>query len=405
MASDPTLRARSTGAQATVTALRLRNRTAVLRHVILAGQTTRADIARDCGLSSASAANLVADLVAEGLVHETGTVASGGGRPIALLAPRPEGAYTIGADIGERGVAVELFDLSMTAVDQEFRGGRAEEEPKAIGRDLTEAVAALRARNPGPWSRLLGVGLAMPGIVETDRAGAQALFAQNLGWPAVPIRDLLATDVPVFAENGAKTQAKAEQWFGAARGIDDGVVALLGRGVGVGIIQEGRIQGGSHSSAGEWGHTKVERGGRLCRCGARGCIEAYVGAAGLFSAWAERGGQFEGTGWRALGRLLDAAAAGDAAATAVVDDAILALGVGLANLVNLTNPERIVVGGWVGNRLMDGLADRIDSAIRENSLARPGSQYELRASTFGGDTVAIGAAILPLEQLLREPRA
>ncbi|MBN9376590.1 MAG: helix-turn-helix domain-containing protein, partial [Cellulomonas sp.] len=112
MTTDTAGRARTGGEQATVTTLRLRNRAAVLQHVILARQTTRADIARECGLSMASAANLVADLVAEGLVHETGTVASGGGRPIALIAPRPEGAYTIGADIGERGVAVELFDLS-----------------------------------------------------------------------------------------------------------------------------------------------------------------------------------------------------------------------------------------------------------------------------------------------------
>ncbi|OJV82213.1 MAG: ROK-family transcriptional regulator [Cellulomonas sp. 73-92] len=404
MTTDTAGRARTGGEQATVTTLRLRNRAAVLQHVILARQTTRADIARECGLSMASAANLVADLVAEGLVHETGTVASGGGRPIALIAPRPEGAYTIGADIGERGVAVELFDLSMTAVDQEFRGGRSEEDPRAIGDDLRAAVDALRARNRDTWPLLLGIGLAMPGIVETDDAGRQTLYAQSLGWPPVPIPELLPADVPVFADNGGKTQAKAEQWFGAARGVEHAVVALLGRGVGVGLVQEGRLQAGAHSSAGEWGHTKIERGGRLCRCGGRGCVEAYVGAAAMLGAWAERGGVFEGTGWRALGQLLDAAAAGEPAATAVVDDAIAALGHALANLVNLTNPERIVVGGWVGIRLMDALADRIDAAIRANSLQRPGSQYELCPSTFGGDTVAIGAAILPLEQLIREPR-
>ena len=404
MSTETGGRGRPGGEQATVTTLRLRNRAAVLRHVILARQTTRADIARECGLSMASAANLVADLAAEGLVHETGTVASGGGRPIALISPQPEGAYTIGADIGERGVAVELFDLSMTAVDQEFRGGRAEEDPGAIGDDLRAAVDALRARNAERWPRLLGIGLAMPGIVETDGTGRQTLYAQSLRWPPVPIDELLPADVPVFADNGGKTQAKAEQWFGAARGVEHAVVALLGRGVGVGLIQEGQLQAGAHSSAGEWGHTKVERNGRLCRCGGRGCVEAYVGASAMLAAWAERGGVFEGTGWRAVCQLLDAAGAGDAAAAAVVDDAIGVLGNALANLVNLTNPQRIVVGGWVGIRLMGALADRIDAAIRANSLDRPGSQYELCPSTFGGDTVAIGAAILPLEQLIREPR-
>lgn len=405
MTIDTAGRVRGGGEQATVTTLRLRNRSAVLRHIILARQTTRADIARDCGLSPASAANLVADLVAEDLVHETGTVASGGGRPIALIAPRPEGAYTIGADIGERGVAVELFDLTMTTVDQEFRGGRAEEDAVAIGSDLRAAVGALRERNPDKWPRMLGVGLAMPGIVESEADGRQTLYAQSLGWPPVPIHELLPLDVPVHADNGGKTQAKAEQWFGAARGVDHAVVALLGRGVGVGLIQEGRLQAGAHSSAGEWGHTKVERGGRLCRCGGRGCVEAYVGAQAMLDAWAARGGTFEGTGWRAVGQLLDAAGGGDLAAGAVVDDAIGALGYGLANLVNLTNPERIVIGGWVGIRLMDAVADRIEAAVRGNSLERPGSQFELLPSTFGGDTVAIGAAILPLEQLIREPRA
>ena len=404
MSLDTAGRTRGGGDQATVTALRLRNRSAVLRHVILARQTTRADIARECGLSAAGAANIVGDLIAEGLVHETGTVASGGGRPIALLEPRPDGAYTIGADIGERGVAVELFDLSMTRVDQEFSGGRAEEDPAAIGDDLRAAVAALRERNPGARDRLLGVGLGLPGIVENDAAHTQTLYAQSLGWAPVPVQELLPSDLPVFADNGGKTQAKAELWFGAARGIDHAVVALLGRGVGVGLIQDGRLEVGAYSSAGEWGHTKVERGGRLCRCRGRGCVEAYVGASAMLEAWAERGGSFEGTGWRAIGQLLDAARDGDPAAAAVVDDAISALGVGLANLVNLANPQRIVLGGWVGIRLMEALAGRIDAAIRANSLDRPGSQYELRASTFGGDTVAVGAAILPLEQLIREPR-
>lgn len=403
--SETTGRVRPGGDQSTVTALRLRNRSAVLRHIILARRTTRADIARECGLSAASAANLVAELVAEGLVHETGSVASGGGRPIALLEPRPDGAYTIGADIGERGVAVELFDLSMTAIDREFRGGRAEEDPEAIGRDLREAVAALAERNPERWPRMLGVGLAMPGIVEGAPGEEQILYAQNLGWPPVRIAELLPLDVPVLAENGGKTQAKAELWFGAARGVEHAVVALLGRGVGVGIVQGGTLVGGSRSSAGEWGHTKVEKGGRLCRCGARGCVEAYVGGAGMLEAWAERGGVFEGSGWGAIGALLEAARAGEPGASEVVDEAIGALGRGLANLVNLMNPQRIVIGGWVGIRLMEELADRIDAATRADSLARPGAQYELLASTFGGDTVAVGAAILPLERLLREPLA
>jgi predicted NBD/HSP70 family sugar kinase len=304
----------------TVTSLRLHNRSVVLRQIILAGETTRAEIARECGLSPASATNLVTDLIAEGLVHETGSVSSRGGRPITLIGPRPEGAYLVGADIGERGVAVELFDLTMKPIDREFRGGHEEERPETIHTDLTEAIAALQARNPEPWSRLLGVGLGLPGIVETEADGVQVLYAQSLGWAPVRIPDLLDLDVPIYAENGAKTQAKAELWFGGARGVDHALVALLGRGVGLGIVTDGRLQHGSVSSAGEWGHTKIERGGRVCRCGNRGCVEAYVGANAILDSWRERGGVFEGTGWRAIGQLLDAADAGDTAAAEVVQD-------------------------------------------------------------------------------------
>ncbi|MGN8246632.1 ROK family protein [Cellulomonas soli] len=394
--------------RATVTSLRRHNRALVLTHVVLAGQTSRADIARDCGLSLASATNLVTELVEEGLVEEVGTVSSQGGRPITLVAPRPDGAYLVGADVGERGVAVELFDLRMRRVDREFRGGHAQELPEMIGRDLTEALAALQERNPQAWTRLAGIGLGLPGIVETDADGRQVLYAQSLGWDPVPITDLVPGRPDVVADNGAKTLAKAEQWFGAARGVRHALVVLLGRGVGLGMVVDGVLQQGAHSSASEWGHAKVERAGRPCRCGGHGCLEAYVGADAILEAWAATGAQFEGSGWRALGELLEAAERGEPGATAVVDDVVDTLGPALGSLVNLTNPQRIVIGGWVGLRLMPTLGPRIEAAVRASALSRPAGQFTLLPATFGGDTVAVGAALLPLERLIHgdepEPR-
>ena len=390
---------------ATVTSLRARNRAVVLKQIILAGQTTRATIARECGLSVASATNLVVELIGEGLVVEAGSVSSRGGRPITLIEPRPDGAYLVGADVGERGVAVELFDLGMTRVDREFRGGRELESPETIAHDLDDALSALRKRNPAAWESVVGVGLGLPGIVETEADGRQVLYGQSLDWPPIPIAELISHDVAVYADNGAKAQAKAELWFGGARGVEHALVVLLGRGVGLGVVAGGELQYGSTSSAGEWGHVKIERGGRLCRCGGRGCIEAYVGADAILSAWSEAGGRYDGTGWRALGGLIESAESGDPAASSVVEDVIQTLGAGLGSLVNLENPQRIVIGGWVGLRLMESLTDRLDAAIRKNALARPGSQFELLASTFGGDTVALGAAIMPLETLLKAPRS
>lgn len=391
-------------APATVSGVRQRNRTQALRSIILSGQTSRAELARESGLSVASVTNLVSELISEGLIVEAGSVASSGGRPVTLLAPNPGGAYFLGADVGERGVAVELFDLSMTRIDREFRGGREGEPIEAIATDLDEALDALRDRNPDAWQRLVGIGLGLPGIVEHDADGRQVLYAQSLGWPPVPITELVTHDIPIFAENGAKTQAMAELWDGAARGVSEALVVLLGRGVGLGIVSNGELAHGLSSSAGEWGHVKIVRDGKLCRCGGHGCVEAYVGADAILDSWRDAGGIFEGSGWRAIGELLEADKAGDPAAVAVVAELVATLGSALGGLVNLTNPERVVIGGWVGLRLMETLASRVEAATRAEALARPGSQFELFACRFGGDTVALGAAMMPLEALLAEPR-
>jgi predicted NBD/HSP70 family sugar kinase len=388
----------------TVNTVRQRNRASALQFIIRERETTRADLARECGLSAASAANIVVELMGDGLVAEVGTVSSRGGRPISVIAPRADGAFVIGADVGERGVAVELFDLGLRMIDREFRGGDLDASPTDIQSELREAVSELRSRNEQRWPSVVGIGLGLPGVVETAADGNQTLYAQSLGWEPFPIPRNIYGDLPVFAENGAKTLARAEMWFGAARGIGHAVVALLGRGVGLGVVSDGHLYRGAHSSASEWGHTKIRYGGELCRCGDRGCLEAYIGADALLAAWRRVGGEFEGSGWLALGALLDAAEVDDAA-RGVMDDAIEALGAALGSIVNLTNPERVILGGWVGLRLMERHGSRIEGAIRRNCLRRAGEQFELVVATFGGDTVALGSALMPVEALINAPRA
>ena len=128
---------------------------------------------------------------------------------------------------------------------------------------------------------ILGVGVAVPGLVE-HREDA-VVHGQSVGWDAVPLEAMLRsrTELPILVDNGAKTLGQAEKWFGAARGTDNAVIALLGIGVGTCIISNGEVYRGATSSAGEWGHTTVVVGGRTCRCGAEGCLEAYVGAGAI----------------------------------------------------------------------------------------------------------------------------
>ena len=202
-----------------------------------------------------------------------------------------------------------------------------------------------------PPASVLGIGVALPGVVDSDAGGT--VHAQSLGWSAVPLGALLreATDLPVLLDNGAKTLGQAEMWFGAGRGYRHVVVALVGSGVGAAVISEGASFRGSRSSAGEWGHTTLVHGGRLCRCGARGCLEAYVGAEAVLDRFhqAHRGKPLPGPD--------EPVGAGTAARPRRVRRAQrpgysprrpATWAPASGNLINLFNPERIIIGGWAG---------------------------------------------------------
>ena len=240
-------------------------------------------------------------------------------------------------------------------------------------------------------AQVLGVGIGVPGIVES---GPEALIhAQTFGWDAVPLGALLraGTALPLYVDNGAKTMGQAELWFGSGRGSRHAIVVLIGSGVGASIITDGLTYRGANSSAGEWGHTKIAVGGRDCRCGARGCLEAYIGAEGIL----ERAG-------------LSAELASEQATLAelvrsgapVIDETIEYLGAGLANLINLFNPERIVIGGWAGHLLGRHELIKIKKAVAENSLSQPFETASIVLGRLGPDAVALGAATLVVDEFL-----
>ncbi|WP_181768712.1 ROK family protein, partial [Streptomyces albidus (ex Kaewkla and Franco 2022)] len=273
----------------TVRDLRRTNRAALLRHLYFEGPLSRQELGPVTGLSSGSISNVAAELLAEGVLEEAGSVDSDGGRPRTLLRVAPDSACLIGIDVGETRVRVELFDLNLTEV------ARSEQPLADGGHDVAMVVqliekglAAVLAGADGPAGKLLGIGIGVPGIVEQHAHGGAVVHGQTIGWESVPLEALLRESaalpesvhgaVPLHIDNGAKTLGQAEMWFGAGRGARDAVITLIGSGVGACIVTDGKPYGGATCSAGEWGHTVLTVRGRRCRCGALGCLEAYVGA-------------------------------------------------------------------------------------------------------------------------------
>lgn len=392
--------------RATVRDLRRRNRSTLLSTLFFDGPLSRYELGERTGLSAATVSNVTGEMVDERLIVEAGFVESDGGRPRVLLRVQPGYGHVIGIDLGETGVKIELFDLAMTrlvTVDRPLASTHP--DPAMVVAEITGGVRDILAKAGVDDAGVLGVGLGVPGTVE--QAATVRVHAQTIGWDGVPLADLLrdaGLTLPLYIENGAKTLGQAEMWFGAGRGARHAVIALIGSGVGATVVTDGSTYRGYTSSAGEWGHTTIVYGDRPCRCGSRGCLEAYVGAEGILDRYRKaRGG-------RAVPRsdeqsqldFLLAAADRSRTAAQVLEETVGYLGAGIANLINLFNPERIVLGGWAGLALGTRLLPDIRRATAAHALRYAYEQTSIELCMLGPDAVAVGAATLPVAALLAE---
>lgn len=230
------------------------------------------------------------------------------------------------------------------------------------------------------------------------------VHAPTLGWDAVELERMLrdGTDLPLHVDNGAKTLGQAEMWFGAGRGARHAVFVLVGSGVGAAVVTGGVTYRGASSSAGEWGHTTLVYGGRPCRCGARGCLEAYVGAGAIIDRYIEATGDPPAPAASEEAQLgaIIAAAARSPAARRILDETVAYLGAGVGSLINLFNPERIVIGGWAGVAIGAKQLPAIRRGAEAHALRQPFQQASIELCELGGDAVALGAATLPIARLL-----
>jgi len=409
-------------AMRTVRDLRRSNRALLLRRLYFGGPLSRQDLIDTTTLSAASVSNVIGDLIGDGLVAEVGSVGSEGGRPRILLRVDCPRWHAIGVDVGETRVLVELFTLDLSVLARaEYPLPNGCRDVAAvvdwIGSGLRTVIADSGVRRES----IVGIGVGVPGVVgRSDDADHGVVHGQTIGWDAVPLERLLRetadldAELPLYIDNGATTLGQAELWFGAGRGARDVVIALVGSGVGACVVADGSPYRGSGRSAGEWGHTTVQVGGRACRCGSRGCLEAYVGAEAVIARYREAvavdpvAGPVSGPTAdlsaldeeHALAALLAADERGEEAARAVLEETAVYLGVGVANLINLFNPERIVIGGWAGLLLGDRLLPRVHAIARDYALHHAFANVELQLGQLGPDAVARGAATLPVAGFL-----
>jgi glucokinase-like ROK family protein len=396
--------------------VRQRNLAIVLNYLWEAGQpVSRSYLVEVSGLNKSTVGSLLAQLQLWGFVTETGKSEPRPGRPGTLVDINPEGGRLIGAEIGVDFISVIVTDLKTQTIwrqkvetDSQLPLSQAQilEQAEQLVHKAIEATAS--------ENRLLGIGIGVPALI--DHATGTIIFAPNLKWSNVPLRDKWQEHfgVPVVVENDANAAALGEQMLGAAKQVDNFVYLNAGVGLGSGLIIGGKLYGGAGGFAGEVGHMTLEPDGPPCNCGNRGCWETLVGPVAIVRQVRQAAAQGATPKLMELGEVngkvnairlehvLHAAAQGEPAVLEVLNEVGRYLGMGIANLVNTFNPSLVVLGG-VLSLAGPYILPRAQQEVDARTLAAVRERLQIIWSAFKFDSCAIGAVTLILREILNNP--
>jgi glucokinase-like ROK family protein len=373
---------------------------------------SRAEVAACTGLNRSTISSIINGLLDDGLVQETTLQSDRVGRPGMLLELNPAGGFAVGVEIGVDFISVIGTDFVANVLwHQRIVSDPADGQLGILERAVALTQAALddgQKRGLRP----LGVGVGVPGLVDL-REGMLRL-APNLGWKNTPLRLMWTQrfNLPVFVENDGNAAALGEYYFGVARGINNFIYLNAGVGLGAGVLIGGKLFRGSHGYAAEIGHMTLDPNGELCGCGKRGCLETMVGprtmlrrvrealAHGGHSRLLPKGGQSleEIT----VDQVVEAARQGDATSLAALQEVGKYLGIGIANLTNIFNPQMVVLGGTL-NSASDILLPIVEEVVAANALGIVSEDVKIIPSAHGTEACVMGAVALVLDDILREP--
>ena len=377
--------------------LRDHNRRRVIETLRDRGTASRAELARLTGLSRSTISTLVSELQEAGLVTETsgdgaGRAVGQGRPPVLLTLDRSVGAI-VGIDFGHAGVLVAVADLSRqvlaersAAMDVDHAGTKALDAAAGLVQEVL-AEAGIDA------SRVLSVGMGVSGPVDhqADLVHRSAILPS---WgdirPGAEMSQRLG--IPVYIENDANLGALAEVTMGAATGVDSAIYLMIAAGIGAGIIVGGAVWHGAGGTAGELGHVLADENGPICRCGNRGCLETIVAGPAIVDLLQRaHGPDLTLDGVMAL--LRD----DEPGARRAIEDAGRAVGRVLAGLVNVLNPEAIVVGGELA-AAGDALLDPVRASIARHAIRPASDDVRVVASALGDRAEVLGALILAAQR-------
>lgn len=380
------------------------NRTAILAYIQAHQPVSGIAIAEDLGVEASTVSRILRVLHEESLIESRGIGSAGrrGGRRPHLWGINPEGLYFIGVEVEVASVGVVVMDLSGSIHFRQRRAVVKPIDPKTGLKLIEEMVREALDSGPADRSRIKGVGVAVPGRVNSLLG--ESVFAVNLDqWTHVPIGDMIETtfNIPARVEHDIRAMLHGESWFGVASSHENSIFVGLRAGIGMALMVRGRVYQGAKEFAGDVGHVVVDPAGPKCVCGRRGCLEVLAGEQAMLEAFAKSAGP-EREGERPFpehlrshpfGRLYAALQDQNPIAIEIAKRAGWYLGREIAHLANILDPSVIVIGGSVVNH-SDALFDSIRQAYRDHLTVYTEQPPEIFRSLLGDWAVAIGAACL-----------
>ena len=379
---------------------RASNTARALSEIRRRGEAARVDLVESLDLSPATVSAVIAELLEAGLILETPAEAGiGRGRPRIQLRLNPQARRVAGAKLSDDAVTVAILDFcgEVLSTGEAATGTGSLDAAKLLAMlelALKRALEGTGLRD----SDLAAFGLGVPGFIEIETGLCH--WSPLLVGPPINLRALLAQRLscPIFVDNDANLATMAELWFGHGREAQDFLVVTVEHGVGLGIVLDGALFRGARGLGAEFGHTKVQIDGALCRCGQRGCLEAYVADYAL----AREAGLAVGPGAgpdETLDRLAEQAKAGHEVSASIYRRAGRMLGLGLANLLNIFDPPLVVLAGErIQNH--DLLAEELERTITANTLTTGRPAARIAVHRWGDQLWARGAGALALDGLM-----
>ncbi|MGO4531636.1 ROK family protein [Paenibacillus sp. 2TAF8] len=371
------------------------NKSIVLDTIRRHAPLSRAKLSEVTGLNKATVSNLVADLISDELVQEIGPGESSGGRKPLMLLFRGTAGYAVGLELSVTRLKGVLTDLEGHIV-ADYAVDLEQHDTASVFEQLKLAASHLMKQAPPSPHGVIGIGIGVPGMV--DEQGT-VLFAPNLQWEMVPLRVMMeeSFNLPVTIDNEANAGARGELNFGAGVGVRHLIYISAGIGIGSGIMVDGELYKGAWGYAGETGHMSIEAEGLPCSCGNRGCWELYASEKVY-----EHPDQQHLPAYTTK-ELIEHAQNGHQEVIALYNNIGRKLGVGITNIVNSFNPERIIIGGPL-SEAKPWIESALKQVVEERTLPYHRRSLQVEWAALGSRSTRIGAAYSAISQFLGNVR-